>query len=131
MKLVFVREVVLEVAVGSECFWAEGTPVASRELTKETVEVELTERRSGVSTALTMKEGKVARVHLGPLNLRTRRGLIQSLACRGVGHVLVDEVCLEAISVFERFGAEEAVVAWLVLASVSVVVGPARFGGDK
>jgi hypothetical protein len=45
--------------------------------------------------------------------------------------MLIDEVRLEAILVFERFGAEETVVSRLVRAEVSVVVGPARFSGNE
>jgi hypothetical protein len=65
VELVFVEEVVLKVATGCKYPWAEGAPVASRELAKEAVEVELAERRGNVLTALTAKEGKVARVHSG------------------------------------------------------------------
>jgi hypothetical protein len=68
VEFVFVGEVVLKVAAGCKCLWTEGTPVASRELTKETVEVELAKRRGDVLTALTMKEGKVTRVHSGFVN---------------------------------------------------------------
>jgi hypothetical protein len=68
VELVFVGEVVLKIATGCKCLWTEGTPVASRELTKETVEVELAECRGDISTALTVKEGKVARVHSGVVN---------------------------------------------------------------
>jgi hypothetical protein len=101
MESVFTMEVVLEVAAGCKCFWTEGTPVASRESTEEMVEVELTECRGGVLTALTTKEGKVARMHLGVLRRGERWVLIQSLACHGVGRVFVDEVCLEAIPILE------------------------------
>jgi hypothetical protein len=101
MEFVFVMEVVLEVATSCKCFWAEGAPVASRELTKEAVEVEVTECRGGVLTALTTKEGKVARVHPGALNHGERRELIQSLTRRRIGCVLVDEVRFEAIPIFE------------------------------
>jgi hypothetical protein len=45
--------------------------------------------------------------------------------------VLIDEVCLEVVAGFERFGAEEAVMSRLVFAEVPMVVGPARFSGDK
>jgi hypothetical protein len=45
--------------------------------------------------------------------------------------MLVDEMRLEAIPVLEGFGAEEAVVSRLILAGVSVVVGPTGFGGDE
>jgi hypothetical protein len=53
------------------------------------------------------------------------------LPCRRVGRVFIDEVCLEAVAGFERFGAEETVVSGLIFAEVPMVVGPARFGGDK
>ena len=45
--------------------------------------------------------------------------------------MFVNEVCFEAIPVFERFGTKEAVVAGLVLASVLMVMGPTRFGSDE
>ena len=45
--------------------------------------------------------------------------------------MFIDEVCLEAVASFERFGAEEAVVSWLVFAEIPMVVGPAWFSGDK
>jgi hypothetical protein len=131
MELVFVGEVILKVAAGCKSFWAEVAPVASRESTEETVEVELTERRGDILTVLTAKEGKVARVHSGFLGRGERWGLIQSLACRGVGCMLVDEVRLKAIPIFERFGAEKAVVSRLVLTGVLVVMGPTRFGSDE
>jgi hypothetical protein len=53
------------------------------------------------------------------------------LACRGVSGMLVDEMCLEAIPVFEGFGAEEAVVSRLILTGVSVVVGPMGFSSNE
>jgi hypothetical protein len=74
--------------------------MASWELAEEAVEVELAERRGGVLTALAMEEGKVARVHSGVLGRGERRDLsIQSLACRGIGGMLVDEVRFETIPV--------------------------------
>jgi hypothetical protein len=45
--------------------------------------------------------------------------------------VFVDEVSFEATPVREGSGAEEAVMTWLILAGVSMVMGPAGFGGDK
>jgi hypothetical protein len=45
--------------------------------------------------------------------------------------MFIDEVRLEAVAGFERFGAEETVVSGLIFAEVLMVVGPARFGGDK
>jgi hypothetical protein len=65
VELVFIGEVVLKVATGRKHLWAEGTPMATRELAEEAVEVELVECRGNVLTALTAKEGKVARVHSG------------------------------------------------------------------
>jgi hypothetical protein len=70
VKLVFVGEVVLEVATGCKYLWAEGTPVASRESAKETMEVELAERRGGILTILAIEEGEIAGVHSGVLDLR-------------------------------------------------------------
>ena len=45
--------------------------------------------------------------------------------------MLVDEMGLETVPVFERLRAEEAVVAWLVLTSALVIVGPVVFSGDE
>jgi hypothetical protein len=101
VESVFVGEMVLKVAAGGERLWAEGTPVPSGKLAKETVEMELAECGGGVLTALTMKEGKVASVHLGAPNRGERLSLVQSLTRRGVGHMLVDEVRFEAIPIFE------------------------------
>jgi hypothetical protein len=63
VEFVFIGEMVFKVAAGCKCLWTEGAPVASRESTKETVEMEVTERRGGVLAVPTMKEGEVARVH--------------------------------------------------------------------
>jgi hypothetical protein len=95
------------------------------------MEVELAECRGGVSTALTTEERKVAGVHSGVLKWGKRQRLIQSLSRRRVGRVLIDEVRLETVLGFERLGAEEAVVSWLVFAEVSMIMGPAGFSGDK
>jgi hypothetical protein len=100
-------------------------------LTKEAVEVELAECRGGVSTALTTEGRKVAGVHSKVLKWGKRQRLIQSLSHRRVGRVLIDEVCLETVPGLERLGTEEAVVSWLIFAGVSMIVGPARFSGDK
>jgi hypothetical protein len=45
--------------------------------------------------------------------------------------VFIDKVRLETVPGPERLGTEEAVVSWLVFAEVPMVVGPARFSGDK
>jgi hypothetical protein len=124
--------VIFKVAASGEHFRTERAPMSMWELAKEAVEMELTERRGGVLTALAMKKGKVARVHPGVLGRGERRDLsIQSLACRGVGGVFVDEVRFETIPVWERLDAKEAVMSRLVSAGVSVIVGPARFGSDE
>jgi hypothetical protein len=101
VELVFVGEVVLKVAAGCKRLWTEGTPVLSGKSTKEMVEMELTECGGGVLTALTTEEGKVTSVHLEALSREERWVLIQPLTCRGVGRMLVDEVCFEAIPIFE------------------------------
>jgi hypothetical protein len=101
VEFVFVGKMVLEVMAACKYLWTEGTPVASREPTEKAVEVELAERRGDVSAVLTMEEGKVARVHPGVLDRGECRGLIESLSRRGVGRMFIDEVCLEAIPVFE------------------------------
>jgi hypothetical protein len=44
--------------------------------------------------------------------------------------MLVNEVHLEIISVFERLGTERAVLTWLVLASEFMVVGPMGLSSD-
>ena len=58
-----VGEVVLKIVTGRECLWAERTAVVLRELAEESMEVEMTEHRGGVLTALTTEEGKVTVVH--------------------------------------------------------------------
>jgi hypothetical protein len=70
VEFMFVGEMVLEVTAGCKCLWIEGTPVVSRELTEEAMEVELAECRGDVLTVLTVKEGELARVHPGALNCR-------------------------------------------------------------
>jgi hypothetical protein len=76
--------------------------MSSWKLAEEAVEVELVEHRGGVLTASAVKKGKVTRVHPGVLSRGGRRGSsIQSLACRGVGGVLVDEMRFETIPVWE------------------------------
>jgi hypothetical protein len=68
VELMLIGEVVFKVAAGCKCLRTEGTLMASRESTKETAEVELMERRGDILTVLTMKGGKVARVHPGVLS---------------------------------------------------------------
>ena len=100
MELVLVGQMVFKVAANGERFRAEGTLMLSWELAEEAVEVELTECRGGVLAASAMEKGEVARVHSGVLGRGERRDLsIQSLACRGIGGMLVDEVRFETIPV--------------------------------
>jgi hypothetical protein len=63
VEFMLVGEVVLKIVTGRECLWAERTAVVLRELAEESMEVEMTEHRGGVLTALTTEEGKVTVVH--------------------------------------------------------------------
>jgi hypothetical protein len=63
VKLVFVTEVSLEIAMGQKCLWTERTVVSSRELTKELMEVKVVKRRCDELAVFAVEEGKVAMVH--------------------------------------------------------------------
>ena len=63
MELVFEGKMIFEIAAGGERFRAEGALVTSGQSTEKTVEVELAECGSGVSTTLTTEGRKVTGVH--------------------------------------------------------------------
>jgi hypothetical protein len=103
------------------------------------MEVKMSERGGGELTVFTVEEGKVAVVHPDVMERFERSlgsvwgmgGLFKSLSGHRVGRMFVNEVRFEVVSFFEQFGTEETIVAGLVLASVPVVMGPTRFGGDE
>jgi hypothetical protein len=72
MELMLVGEVILKVAMGCKCFWAEGATMVPRELTEEAVEVKMAERRGDVLTVPATKEGKVTVVHSDAMGCRVK-----------------------------------------------------------
>jgi hypothetical protein len=60
-----------------------------------------------------------------------RRRLLESLPCRWIGSMLIDEMGLEGVFVVERAWAEGTVKVSAMNAGELMVVGPADFGGNK
>jgi hypothetical protein len=139
MELMLVGEMLFEVAASSEDLWTERAMVSSGESTEESMEVKVSKRSGDELTVFAVEGRKVAMVHPGVLErlnevlveCEGRCGLFDLASSCGVSCMFVNEVCLEVVSVFERLGTEETIVTRLVLAGVSVVMGPTRFSGDE
>jgi hypothetical protein len=102
-------EMPFEVAMGSKCFWAERTVVASRKMAEEPVEVKVTECGHGELTVSAAERREVA--HVYPHLMEQQQGILASggmsldlfypLPSRGIGCVFVDKMCFKVVSVFE------------------------------
>jgi hypothetical protein len=109
VEFVLVGEMPFKIAASGECSWTERAVVLLRQSTEKLVEVKVSEHGGGELTIFAVEKGKVAVVHPDAMECSSktwiwceeRGGLFNLLSSRGIGHMLVNEVHLEVVLVFE------------------------------